>query len=141
MQLDAFISKTLTEIGNGIRQAQTNAADTGMRINPAGLDKRVTPEQIFWDAKAGLLAQMVEFDLAVTVAESKSAGGNGEISVFGIGGVGGKGEKTSSNTSEQRIKFGVLVILPTTEAPPPPKERVALDKMRNRPSARDIARQ
>lgn len=141
MQVDEFISMTLTQIASGIQEAQRATAETGMRINPAGLDKRVTADLLFWDGKAGLFAERVEFDLAVTVAASTTAKGGGELSIAGFGGIGAKGEHTASNSNEQRIKFGVLVVLPTTEEPPPPKERASLEKMRNRASAQDIARQ
>jgi hypothetical protein len=141
MQLDDFISKTLIQIGNGIKAAQAETGgEGGMRINPAGLDKRVSAEPLFWDGKAGLFAERVDFDLLITVSEASTAKGGAELSVAGIGGFGGKGEQTASNSAEQRIRFGVLVVLPTTESPPPPKERASLEKMRNRASARDIAR-
>jgi hypothetical protein len=113
MDLEAFVSQTLTQIIKGVKAAQQEAAQHGAQVVPlrvswandqlqlVGFDHIVTP---------------VEFDVAVEVREGSSKETGAKISAhiavasFGIGTDRGNQTGTSSNT---RVKFKVFIKPPT----------------------------
>ncbi len=56
--------------------------------------------------------QQIEFDVAVTVADTRGTEGGGGIKVFSAFELGGKASETTANTSTSRIKFSVPVVFP-----------------------------
>jgi hypothetical protein len=116
MQLDDFISQTLEQIAQGVHNAQEHCNLLGARVNPAGLKKRVTGEELFWDLD-GVYAQRVAFDVAVTATSDTKAGGKAGITVWGALDAGASGERSSSNSTVSRISFSVLMILPSSPVP------------------------
>lgn len=97
MDIKEFISQTLTQIIDGVVNAQNQTCKTNAVVVSAG-DNYIK----------------VDFDIAVTVVEGKETGGKAGISVWSIGaGVTGKTESSSSTVS--RIKFEIPIGLPQGE--------------------------
>lgn len=108
MDLKTFIAESLTQIAEGIREAQKS--DSGAIISPriAYTDKD-TPR-----LATGMFShapQMIEFDVAVTVTEADGEKGGGKIGVSFLN-VGGEITTSSKNTSTSRIRFEIPVVWP-----------------------------
>jgi len=107
MNLKDFISDTLTQIAEGVVQAQQTTKDTGAMINPAV--GRESQEVRVKGSFSSL--QTVEFDIGLALIEDKnSKGGLGIVS--GIFNVGGATGSESSEHEQARVKFSVPMTLP-----------------------------
>lgn len=111
MELKEFVSAVLTQIVEGVMDAQTKVTSESGKINP-----RVQMHVDSFNKLGRLIAgndlvQMVDFDVALTVTQG--AEGKGGIGIFVAGfGVGYKDESTASTSSVSRIKFQVPITLP-----------------------------
>jgi hypothetical protein len=95
MNIEDFISETLTQIISGVNKAQDALKKTsGCSIAPYGKN-----------------AEAVEFDVAVTAAESKESKGGLAVSVCSIG-AGIQGASEASRSTVSRVKFAVKIQLP-----------------------------
>ncbi len=92
MELDEFISSTLSQIIIGVKDAQNQH---GKLVNPASQQSR-----------QGEVFKYVEFDVAVTVEENNGMDGKAKISVMGSG-FGGGASATTIEKSSTKIKFSV----------------------------------
>jgi hypothetical protein len=100
MNLEDFISETLSQIVSGIKKAQEATKNKHAMIVP-------------YHSTDG----NVDFDVAVTVVDGKETSGKAGISVWSIGaGVSGKSESSTSTAS--RIKFSIAIELPEGKEPP-----------------------
>jgi hypothetical protein len=113
MQLDDFVSQTLKQIIDGVSTAQNYARSKNANINPSSARYHSSTEGLAYCSETGIPLQNVEFDVAVTVAESQS-NNNGSPSVGAIS-VTSSTETTTQNSSVSRIKFKVPVLLPHEE--------------------------
>lgn len=111
MDLQEFVKQTLTQIIEGVTDAQKQVSEKGGEINP---HINTSHEQL---GKQGFLfssegpVQIVKFDVALTVGEGK--GTKGGIGVFaGVVGLGSSGESSSENSSVSRVEFSVPLLLP-----------------------------
>lgn len=117
MELREFVKTALTEIMNGVKDAQLGAK------NPS--EGQVTPSVLQQGTSSGVLnvptgcllsaqkqfIQSVKFDVAVTIEQGTET--KGGIGIFmGAVGLGSQGESTTSQTSVSRIKFEVPVSFP-----------------------------
>lgn len=112
INLQDFISETLTQITNGVRNAQTRTADTDAHINPVDLylGSDATKGRMF-RPKTYQPIETVHFDIAVTAEEATDT--KGGIGVFvGSIGLGSQGQSDARNSSVSRIQFSVPVLLP-----------------------------
>ena len=107
MNLQNFIKETLLQIQRGIRDAQgefhTVETDRGV----------ICPHFNAINALEKSDAQLVEFDVAVTVTESTERGGDGKLNVAMVS-LGGKKQHLSETESVSRIKFAIPIIPPKT---------------------------
>lgn len=113
MELKDFISNALTQIVEGVQEAQGKVTVLGAEINPSvmgGIDY-VAKHGGGMETRNGNYAQIVEFDVAVTASEGKGTTGGIGI-VAGVINLGSSGQSTSENTSVSRLKFKVPVALP-----------------------------
>mgnify|MGYP007123672533 CR=1 FL=1 len=111
MDLRDFVSETLIQIVEGVKNAQSNAANLGAKINPH-LTSTLGPaeKQGFLRTNEGY-AQIVQFDVALTVTEG--SGTKGGIGVFaGAINLGSSGQSQTENSSVSRVKFSVPLSLP-----------------------------
>ena len=109
VQLKDFVSETLRQIVEGVREAQKQLPKEGIApepFQPGGVDAQKLGGYIA-AASGGLrLIQPVEFDVAVTVTEgSKTAGGIGVA--VGLFNLGSGGQSTNETASVSRIRFKV----------------------------------
>ena len=111
MDLKEFVAQTLTQIVEGVKDSQTKTAEMGGEVNPhlntthAELGK----QGFLW--AGGRYAQVVQFDVALTVVEG--TGTKGGIGVFaGAVTLGSSGQSKSESSSVSRVKFSVPLVLP-----------------------------
>jgi len=106
MNIQEFIAESLTQIVEGVKQAQARTEASGAVINPMYRIFHSTEAAIASDETGGDV-RAVRFDVAVTVEEGK--GGKAGLKVWGLSAEGGKEARTSSAS---RVQFNVLVALP-----------------------------
>ena len=102
MQLETFITETLTSIQKGVKEANIDIART------EGTAERTNGEMQYM-VNANRSSERdggIAFDIAVTVTSEKSVEGEGKINVVGISLGGGK-NSTATEENISRIKFKV----------------------------------
>ena len=111
MKLKDFIAETLKEILDGVVEAQQHYSTKGASVNSPNIVYRTAEGSQILDRHTGQLAQLIEFDVAVTATEG--TGTKGGIGVF-VGPIvlGSQGKTDTSNASVSRIKFSIPVLLP-----------------------------
>jgi len=112
MNLKDFVSESLIEIFEGVKDAQSRVGQGLGEINPSpvGSHTEFTKQGLFMagDRKIGT---HVEFDVAVTVSEG--SGSKGGIGIFsGAINIGASGQSNKTDVSLSRIKFQVPIVLP-----------------------------
>lgn len=107
MDLKAFVEATLVQIIEGVQGAQASTEGTGAEINPKP-GPGFKGNRMFRD---GPRIQDVEFDVAVTVAESEEKKGGFGL-VVGPVALGGGGKTDAQSSSLNRIRFAVPITLP-----------------------------
>ncbi|MBO6892852.1 MAG: hypothetical protein JJ866_12995 [Roseibium sp.] len=103
MELKEFVAETLTQIIDGVKEAQ--AREDGPNVNAAMSGAEFGGNLV--NVGTYGVATRVDFDVAVT-AESKGGAG-AKLSVFGVGVEGGAGHTAGT---ANRISFSVPVRLP-----------------------------
>ena len=113
MNLEDYIAETLQQIVSGVAKAQELTADHGAHVNPY-LRGNVTINSsvgLIPTAAQGLYAQLVHFDVALTIKEG--TGTKGGIGVAtGIVNLGSAGKSSNENTTLNHVKFTVPLALP-----------------------------
>lgn len=110
MDIKTFISESLTQLAEGIVDAQMRTADTGMLIQPpfAGIGNGTyVPKKD--DGRSPY--QTVSFDIAVTASEESQKGIGGGLRVAFLN-TDGKMSSHETDMSVSRISFHVVVKLP-----------------------------
>ena len=114
MDLNEFVSETLTQIFTGVQAAQNRVKEAGGKISPSQTCKIYGKDRLFVHvSKDGEQQPLnnIEFDVALTTVEASGSEGKAGLTVWGMGaGVSGKTE--TSNSTVSRIKFSVPVVLP-----------------------------
>ncbi len=115
IELREFVKESICQIIQGVADAQVACSKAQARINPPGLNySKSKSDTLFWDPKSGLVAERVEFDVAVTATDEK--GTKGGIGIFvGPVSLGSQGQSGKETSSSSRIKFGTFVVLPAAE--------------------------
>lgn len=106
MELKDFVSRTITDVIEGVREAQTRAATHSETWVVPPPSRRTTNR-----------VTMLKFDVGLTATDT--GGKQGGINVAGVISVGGQTAKESSSVS--RIQFEIPVELPWqgSDVPPP----------------------
>ena len=113
MELQTFVKESLKQLVAGVADAQAECDALGARINPRGLTyHKSEQDSIFFDELSGTVAEPVEFDVAVSAGDSTGTKGGAGIVVGPIA-LGTQGKSQSQNSSVSRIKFRMLVMLPS----------------------------
>lgn len=112
MDLKEFVSSALQQIIAGVEDAQSTVEGDG-EVNPhIWMAQRADAnKQKILESNNGKWIHMVEFDVAVTVAESTGTKGGIGIVVGPIG-LGSRGESSAQNSSVSRVKFEVPIAFP-----------------------------
>ena len=119
MNIQEFIVDSLRGIADGVIQAQKELEGKAI-INPGCIDDADNkgaghrPNFLVANANIGRLAQIVEFDMAITATEESSVEGGARLKVVGIG-IGAEGTASSSSSLVSHIKFSIPVCLPFEE--------------------------
>jgi len=110
MDLEQFVFETLGQIVTGVEKAQDKYAKLqGSQINPdlhLGRNRGMAPA-ISTD-QYGAEIERVEFDVALTISESKETGGGGGIKVLSLGADLKHAQIKETNTVS-RVRFSVPV--------------------------------
>ncbi len=101
MELEKFISETLSEIQKGVDSAIKKTSDDNGAINPSFGGEKDLEE----------LVQEVKFDIAVTTTEEASVSAGGGIKVVGLK-LGADGQDITKSSNVSRIQFSVPLIPP-----------------------------
>jgi hypothetical protein len=114
MNLNEFITATLTQIIQGIKSAQKVANENGAKISSTNLTftgAKSGAGIVYYDKISLEIVQYVDFDIAVTTKEGdKEKGG---VGIFvGSFGVGAQAQTENERSSLNRIKFSIPLYLP-----------------------------
>lgn len=112
MKLDDFVAETLKQIIKGVVSAQEFGSEYNAKINPNTARFYKSAEGQAYCLETGVPLQQVVFDVAVTVSEEHTSN-DGNKTVGSIS-VSPTGSSSAQNSSTNRIKFQVPVLLPTT---------------------------
>ncbi|MBJ7575469.1 hypothetical protein [Luteimonas sp. MC1828] len=112
MDLKDFVSQTLVQIATGVKDAQAQVKDLGGTVNPSlNSGHELAGKLGFLYTRDSSMAPVVQFDVALTVAEG--SGTKGGIGVFaGAVNLGSSGQSQSEQSSVSRVKFAVPLTLP-----------------------------
>ena len=112
MDLREFVSAALQQVIAGIEDAQAVVEGDG-EINPNiwNSQRQDAAKHKILESDGGKWIHLVEFDVAVTVAESTGTKGGIGL-VVGPVALGSKGESNAQSSSVSRIKFEVPVAYP-----------------------------
>ena len=112
MELKDFVSETLQQIVEGVKIAQANIEQHEAAVNPNLIgDYKEHAKHGLLLSGTGKVAQIVEFDVALSVKEG--TGTKGGIGVFaGAINLGSSGQSSEENSSQSRVKFCVPLSLP-----------------------------
>jgi hypothetical protein len=112
MELREFIALTLTQIAQGVHDAQGAVAAVGAHVNPVNLHQR-GPGLLAEAAKYGAgwnPIQTVTFDVALTL--DKTDVKKGRLGVTNIFVAGVEGGVDTRNQRVNRVSFAVPILLP-----------------------------
>lgn len=107
MELDKFVSKTLSMISKGVHDAQKECSEYGAMVNDA--PNSLHKDHGVYGSNESIL-QHVEFNVAITTEDTSN--GEGKISVLGIGMSGGT---QSKDVYTSHVKFSVPISFPRQE--------------------------
>lgn len=108
MDLKTFIAESLTQIAEGIKEAQKS--DSGAIFSPPIKFKAGVLEIAY--GLQDLQPQMVAFDVAVTVTEAGGKKGGFNVTVASVFGLGGEVGSSSENAATSRLRFEIPVVWP-----------------------------
>src|SRR5262245_18560661 len=99
MELDQFVADALTQIVKGVERAQETTGRCVVNASAIRTRADHAPKGNYFTAAYSQLVQMVDFDIAVTVTDSRTAVAGGKISIASWG-IGAKG---STSGAEQTV--------------------------------------
>lgn len=119
INLKDFIKEAITQITDGIIEAQTLNSSKGCIINPPEIQTIGTPESITYrivNGGNGGTISILSFDLAIAASE-KLDGGAGLKVISGFLNVNGKIQKSDSNSVTNHLTFSIPVAFPMASEP------------------------
>jgi hypothetical protein len=120
MNLRDFIRETLTEIADGVAEADEKVAARGGAVNPRNVVTNKSGEGPYGfciedrKAKYHPAVESIEFDVVVSAAEGKETKGGIGVHVGAIG-IGSAGKSDQASSSQSRIKFRIPMLLPSSK--------------------------
>jgi len=111
MELNTFVTQTITQIAEGVSQVQEKIDKFSAIVNPPGIID-LNGIVIISDRSGYRTAQNIEFDVSLTETESTQAGGQVGV-FFGSVGIGGHGKTEVGSNAVNRVKFSVPIALPS----------------------------
>jgi hypothetical protein len=115
MELSKYISTTLTEIVNGITDAQEKIKDSGAVINPKA--DNYVPNNVIGTTKVdGYMIEINKVDFNLVIEANDGESGKSGISVIaGVFGAGAAIESKSDSKSINSIKFSIPILFPVDD--------------------------
>lgn len=121
MDLKNFVKDTITQLIEGIKEAQDNLKGSGAIVSPNDIrtvdassqplifmyEKDKTNKDRTYTRNVSLL----EFDVAIVVEQEKSGGGKLGVNVLSMG-IEGGGKAKQSDSKTNRSKFNIPIALP-----------------------------
>lgn len=112
VELKDFISTTLTQLIDGIMNAQEYAKDKGAIVNPEdGFQSDLNKLSRLFGSDHRLV-HIIEFDVAVTVAEDKQFKGGVGIVIPELS-LGYQRKTDNLRSAVSRVQFSIPIVLPT----------------------------
>ena len=112
MELKDFIAQTITQIMEGVKEAQKLAEEIGGAVNPKGQLYLTAESAPFQDKETTRIGDFIHFDVGVEVTEGKEQSGGAKLTIPSIGGFGGDVSGKTENRAINRISFRLPVIYP-----------------------------
>ena len=113
MEIKDFISNTIEQVSEGIRDAQSKCRTYGTVVNPMIGDGSQGDYYIPFRPDEKWQVQTLDMDIAVSVTETSGNEKGGKIGISAIG-AGMNIQKGASMASESRIRFAIPICWPTT---------------------------
>lgn len=117
MDLKEFTKETLTQIIEGVKEANTHIESSGAFVPSSNLSS--IGGELMYSNKDGYDHHVinVDFDVAISVSESKENNKGGSLKILDMASVGGEKNKSYENTSSSRIKYSIPLALPSEKNP------------------------
>ena len=112
MELKDFITETLTQMMEGVKNAQEKAKRFGAVINPPSIHKKENTISL-GNLGENQRIQTIEFEVSLTSTSSSDTQKGISVAFAGIGLGSGKGNN-EQNAIVNRIKFEIPIALPYT---------------------------
>lgn len=106
-----FVSQSLTQLVQGVKETQEQTSGQGAKIGADFYGSKECTAHGFALLNGGGVAQVVHFDVAFTVTSDPGTKGGIGI-VAGFIGLGSSGESKAENTAVSRVRFAVPIGLP-----------------------------
>ena len=106
MDIKDYVSQVLTQINEGIIDAQEKTYDSGCWINPP---IETNPQGYLRVGGDNLAPSHVQFSIAVTVEHSKDQSGSGKLSVLSLS-IGGDTSSCNKNINISTVSFPIYVL-------------------------------
>jgi len=112
MELKDFVKATITQIIDGVVEAQKYAKQHGGRVAPLHISKLGLDGKVHETTLRTEKETPIEFDVAVTTSDGTQTKGGIGITVGAIS-LGSAGQSKKDNELVSRIKFSIPVVLPS----------------------------
>ena len=112
MKLDQYVEETIKQVISGIGAAKEYGDKNNAQVNPASATFRSENSTIIYCAATGVPIQQIEFDIVVSVTDGNSTTESPEITVGAVSSSQGSQTSETTNSSTNRIKFSIPVLLP-----------------------------
>lgn len=118
MELKDFVANAISEIIEGLVEAQKRVTPHGAYINPGNLMRstKEVGETAIWDNRNNNYARSVAFDVALTVEEGTNTGAKVGVAA-GIFNLGAGGASENKQLAVNRIQFSIPVLFPANDLP------------------------
>lgn len=133
MDLKEFVAESLSQIVEGVTEAQQRIAEIGGAVSPAIAS--LSHNKRDGTLHDGRVVRLVEFDVAVSASSEDTTGAGAKLTVASI--FSGGGEKRKQNVSESysRIQFTVPIAYPPEERTTIEQQQKQLEKRRRQDEA------
>lgn len=115
MNLKEFITTTLVEIAEGVKDAQSHYSDLGGTVNPSSMAK--ANEEFYFKNRTGnpndrFYLSRIDFEIGLTDNSGSESGGGIGVFLASVG-IGANTKSQETISSITKVKFSVPVKLPT----------------------------
>ena len=123
MDLKEFVAQTISQIVNGVIEADSRLSESGAAVNPPNVTTS-SQENGPYGFYAGSLerserkfrphVQEVEFDVVINASKGTETKGGIGTQVGSIG-LGSSGKSENETSSESRVRFSVPLLMPSSK--------------------------